>query len=322
MLSDPGPSALEHLRRLLVSGIEVTVGEEPPGSRGVRILVAGVPREEQIAACPHLEALIIPWSGLPRSTRLVMLQRPRIAVHNIHHNAGPAAELAVALLLSAAKFIVPMDRSLRSFDWSPRYRPNPSVQLEGGRALILGYGSIGRRVAGMCRGLGMSVAAVRRRPDRTEPGCPDEIYTMDSLHRLLPDADALVIALPLTRSTESLLGEKEIRLLPEHAVLVNVARGRIVDEEALYRSLRDGSLKAAGLDTWYNYPTGEEDRTRTAPASQPFHELDNVVLSPHRAGALGMEKTEIMRMEALAESLNAAALGREIPHRVDVEEGY
>jgi phosphoglycerate dehydrogenase-like enzyme len=322
LLFEVEPGNLDYLRQLLDPEIDLSVGPDLPPNPGFSVLVAGVPREEEISASPGLGTLIIPWSGLPRATRELMLRRPEVAVHNIHHNAGAAAELAVALLMAAAKFIVPMDRSLRSFDWSPRYSPNPSVELQGSRVLVLGYGAIGRLVARMCRGLGMNVAAIRRRPERTDAGCPDEIHTVDSLPRLLPETDALIVALPLTRRTEGLVGEVELKLLPRHAVLVNVARGPIVNERALFNSLQSQALKAAGLDVWYNYPKDVESRAMTAPSDYPFHELDNVVLSPHRAGALDEERTEILRMEALARSLNAAARGREIPFPVDVEEGY
>jgi phosphoglycerate dehydrogenase-like enzyme len=322
LLFEIEPENLDHLRQLLDPQIDLSVGKDMPPNPDFSVLVAGVPRDGEISASPSLRTLIIPWSGLPRATRELMLRRPGVAVHNIHHNAGAAAELAVALLLAAAKFIVPMDRSLRSFDWSPRYRPNPSVELQGSRALILGYGAIGRSVAQMCRGLGMNVAAIRRRPERTKSDCPDEIHTIDSLPRLLPETDVLIVALPLTRKTEALVGEEELRLLPKQAVLVNIARGPIVDEKALFDSLQSRSLKAAGLDVWYSYPKDVESRAMTPPSNHPFHELDNVVLSPHRAGALDMERTEILRMESLARSLNAAAQGREIPFPVDVEEGY
>ena len=131
VLNEPEPEVLKHLRALLLPRIHLTVGSRLPRPAKFRILVAGVPTTEQVAASPKLDALIIPWSGLPKSTRALMLNRPHIAVHNLHHNAGPAAELAVALLHAAAKFIVPMDRSLRAGDWSLRYRPNLSIRLEG-----------------------------------------------------------------------------------------------------------------------------------------------------------------------------------------------
>jgi phosphoglycerate dehydrogenase-like enzyme len=299
------------------------VGKRLPPDPVFQVLVAGVPGEENLDASPRLGMLIIPWAGLPRSTRELALHRPHVAVHNIHHNADAAAEMAVALLLAAAKLIVPMDRDLRSHDWSGRYLvPNPSVMLRGGRALVLGYGALGQRIAEMCRGLGMEVRAVRRRPERTDPSCPDEIHGAGELEELLPEADALLVALPLTEATKGLISERRLRLLPRHAVLVNVARGPIVEESALFHALRDGALKGAGLDVWYNYPSSTEERTATRPSIHPFHELDNVVMSPHRAGAFGEDRTERMRMDALARSLNAAAAGEPVPHRVDVAEGY
>jgi phosphoglycerate dehydrogenase-like enzyme len=109
-------------------------------------------------------------------------------------------------------------------------------------------------------------------------------------------------------------------LLPEGAILVNVARGPIVNESALFHALKVGKLYAAGLDVWYNYPEDEPTRSRTAPSEFPFHGLDNVVMSPHRAG--GAMDLDLRRMEALAELLNATRHGEPMPNRVDITLGY
>ena len=111
-------------------------------------------------------------------------------------------------------------------------------------------------------------------------------------------------------------------LMPERAILVNVGRGPVVNEPALYHALRDGTLHAAGLDVWYNYPNDEPGRTSTNPSEYPFCELDNVVMSPHRAGAPNTSETESLRVRALAELLNAAARREPIPNRVDLDLGY
>jgi phosphoglycerate dehydrogenase-like enzyme len=108
--------------------------------------------------------------------------------------------------------------------------------------------------------------------------------------------------------------------LPRGAILVNVARGDVVDEEALYDALASGHLGGAGLDVWYRYPESEEARAATLPARRPFHELENVVLSPHRAGH--GRGTEAARAAHLARLLAAAAGGEAIPHRVDLDRGY
>jgi phosphoglycerate dehydrogenase-like enzyme len=168
--------------------------------------------------------------------------------------------------------------------------------------------------------MGMEVVGIRRSTQVAGGDRADEIYPISGLEDALPRADALIICLPHTPETDSLLGENELSLLPSDAVLVNVGRGGIVDEGALYRALRDGTIFAAGLDVWYNYPADTASRANTPPSSYPFHELDNVVMSPHRAGH--SRKTERLRMAHLAELLNAAARGEEMPNKVDLEAGY
>jgi phosphoglycerate dehydrogenase-like enzyme len=322
-ISDPSDvDDIEGFRARLAPCVELTTGPDLPAPATYRVLVGGLPSAEELDASPDLRVLIIPWAGLPRATRQLLLERPAIAVHNIHHNAVAASELAVALLLAAGKRVIPLDAGLRRGDWRPRYEPDQAVLFDGKRALVLGYGAVGRRIATICRGLGMSVAAIRRRPGESREGGPDEVYGPDALHRLLPGADAVLIALPLTEATKGLIGERELSLLPPDAILVNVGRGRVVDEGALYRSLVRRSIRAAGIDVWYSYPGSEAERADTRPSEFPFHELPNVVMSPHRAGAFGVGELEAARTEALAAAINAAASGGAIPFRVDVEEGY
>ncbi len=304
---------IAELRTRLHPDVDLTAGLELPNPARFRILVAGRPKREHLLASPLLEALIVPWAGIPDATRALLLEFPDLAVHNLHHNALPVAEQAIALLLAACKFVVPMDRALRAGDWTPRYRPNPSLLLEGRTAVVLGYGAIGRKVAGLCRGLGMEVVPVRRRVTAGAAG-------ISELHGLLPRAGALLVCLPLTPETEGLIGPAELALLPPDAVLVNVGRGPVVDEAALFHALRDHRLYAAGIDVWYHYPPDEAGRAHTPPSRYPFHELDNVVLSPHRAG--GSTETERLRIVHLAEMLNTAARGEPLPNRVDLQAGY
>jgi phosphoglycerate dehydrogenase-like enzyme len=140
------------------------------------------------------------------------------------------------------------------------------------------------------------------------------------LKDLLPRAEILILALPLTPDTEGLISKKELDLLPSNAILINISRAVIVDQEALYIALKEKRIYGAGLDVWYNYPRTVEDRSKTSPASYPFHELDNVVMSPHRGGKV--DATETMRVEGVAELLNAAAAGKPIPNPVDLKSGY
>jgi phosphoglycerate dehydrogenase-like enzyme len=317
-----GDEAMSHLRDRLSPEIALTVGPTLPEPAGFQVLIAGRPEREHILASPWLQALIVPWAGIPDETKQLMAGFPDVSVHNLHHNAQPVAEAALALLLAASKFIIPLDRSMRAGDWTPRYESSPTLLLHGKTALILGYGAIGRKVARLCRGLDMETIATRRHASMPleQDAAGTIIAPAKALRDLLPQADALFICLPHTAETDGLIGMEELTLLPAHAVLVNIARGPIVDEEALYQALRTGALYAAGLDVWYNYPSGEEDRTHTPPSRFPFHALENVVMSPHRGA--GSTETERLRVEHLADLLNAAARGDPMPNRVDLAAGY
>ena len=116
--------------------------------------------------------------------------------------------------------------------------------------------------------------------------------------------------------------KKNCRFSRQNAVIVNIGRGDIIDQAALYKTLKEHPTMAAGIDVWYNYPKNEADRLNTPPANYPFHELDNIVMSPHRAGSLNQTDIEVLRMTHLAELLNQAAKGKPMPNLVDPEKGY
>jgi phosphoglycerate dehydrogenase-like enzyme len=316
----PAAKYLDQLHRQLDPAVHLTTGKDQPTPEDTHILIAGRPTREELAAGPELQTLIIPWAGLPPETRALLAEFPSIAAHNLHHNAGPVAEMVLTLLLSAAKLVVPFDRLLRQNDWRPRYRPSPAQSLAGKTALILGYGAIGRQAAVHCKALDMRVLATRRRPLTGPDGPADAVYPSSELGDLLPRANALLICLPHTPETDGLIGHQELMLLPEKSILVNVGRGAIVDQGALYLALQNGHLHAAGLDVWYNYPADEAGRSRTPPAVYPFRELDNVVMSPHRAGST--TESNSLRMANLASLLNAAAAGKILPNRINLAAGY
>lgn len=313
------PEHWEELQRCLDPKIRLSMGERGAPA-DFDVLVTGEPRREDLTANPRLRAVIVPWVGAPLETLDLMREFPHIALHNLPYNIGPTAEMAVALLLAAAKRIVPYDHHFRRGYWSA---PEPgvpgSVMLTGKTAVILGCGRIGRRVAEACRGLGMAVTGVRRHPD---PGAEAQEASISALPDLLPHAGALIVCLPLTHETEGLIGARELALLPTDAVLVNVARGVIVDEAALYHVLKERRIYAAGLDVWYRYPTPDQRKEHLPcpPSGFPFRELDNVVMSPHRAG--WSEEKEPARIAELASMLNAAVRGDPMPYRVDPLRGY
>jgi len=313
--------AWEVLQTRLDSSIRLITGPELPDPADYHILISGRPTRQQMEASPNLRAVLIPWAGLAASTRELVRDYPDISLHNLHHNFIPTGETAMMLLLTAAKQILPIERKFRQHDWRPRYQPNPALMLSGKTILVLGYGTIGQYIGRVAAAMGMRVIGIRRHPEKSGQNTTGaEIYAPDALPSLLPQANVLMITLPLTAETEGLIGAKEIGLLPDQAILVNVGRGPVVDQQALYQALETGKLHSAGIDVWYHYPPDEDSRASTPPADYPFHILDNIVMSPHRGG--GAMEVEILRMQEIARVLNAAVQQNQIPNQIDLEKGY
>ncbi len=315
ILHTPKPEHVAHFNAHLEGDATVTVGD--PIHAETQILIGSRPSAEQLAAAPHIQTIVIPHAGLPAGLHETLRDFPHITVHNSHFNAPMTAEMAVALLLAAGKRLLPSDRSIRRGDWRDRTGAPSHLFLDRARALILGYGSIGQHIGRILRGFGTQVSAIRRNP-RGEEG----VYPPEKLHDLLPQVDALLISMPLTPSTEGMIGAEEIALLPPGAVIVNVGRGPILDQYALYDALKSGHLRGAGLDVWWNYARGDAPIDNTLPSDAPLHELDNIVMSPHRSVGPGSEVAERRRMEALAGIMNAYFRGEDIPNRVSLDAGY
>lgn len=344
--------ALEDALAALRSGgidVRATVGGEDDledaRAGSLRVLVCGRPTAELLARCPRLERLVIPWAGLPPTTRDVLLALPesrRPVVHNLHHNAASTAELALGLLLAAARRIPALDARLRTGDWRDRYARDGAALdgagiggvLDGGRAVVLGYGAIGRRVGRALAALGMEVVGVRRGgADGTsmdgDDGSADGVVRVvgrGELDATLDGAHVLICACPLTKETSGLVDGARLDRLAPGAIVVNVARGEVIDEDALHERVHDGRLGGAGLDAWWRYPEDEAARATTSPGGRRWHELPTVAMTPHVGGAAGGDASESARAHALVRLLEAIATadrtGGAVPDEVDPERGY
>ena len=321
LIEEAKQGAPDALKERLDDRIQLRHGREVPEQADYEILIGAFPSREFLDASPNLRALIIPYAGPPAKTQEIIADYPDLAVHNTPYNSIATAETGLALMLGSAKFIAKADSKLRRGDWTLRYSARPQLILHGRTALILGYGRIGRHMAPICRALGMDVLGVRRtvQPEDRHDTIA-EVYSQTQLAELLPRADVLLAALPGTPETTGLVGARELALLKDDAIVVNVGRGSVIDETALYEALVSGKLAAAGLDAWYQYPESGTSRTSTLPSRYPFHELENVVLSPHRGGWLGSEDES--RMAMLADMLNILAAGEPLPNTVNVVLGY
>jgi phosphoglycerate dehydrogenase-like enzyme len=269
------------------------------------VIVGGRVPREMLDAASRLRAVVIPYAGIPAQDRANLQDFPDVLLLNSHYNARYAAEHAWALLLAAAKRIVPAHEGLRRGDWSVRYGEDQSLGLAGKTLLLVGYGAIGRALAGMGRAFGMRVIAIRRRP--LEAPELDAVGGEADLPRFLAEAEALICSLPGTGSSAGRLGEPEFAALKPGALFVNVGRGTAVCEDAFFAALASGRIGAAGIDTWWRYPESPAERVSTEPSRHPLAEFDNLVFSPHRASHVAGRETA--RIDALLEILRSLAAG-------------
>ncbi|MBN1267677.1 MAG: hypothetical protein JXA25_19450 [Anaerolineales bacterium] len=320
ILENQDPLFLGLLHRQLNNCIQLTTGKIHQDLPHYQMLVAGRPDPAALSHSPALQWLVIPFAGVPVETQGLMQNYPTISVHNLHHNARPTAELALALLFAAAKNLLPYDQALRKSDWTPRYEGNPGLLLHGCPVCIFGFGAVGKEVGRLCSALDMEVTGVRAgaQPGEIWKGIP--VLPTALLQKQLVKTQILILTVPLTENTRGLIAKEELCMLRKPSVLINISRGQVVEEEALYEALFDGTLSAAGLDVWYAYPSDRPSRRSTQPSRYPFFKLPNVVLSPHRGGA--SDQTEVLRAEALAHLIHAASKGEELWNRVDLDRGY
>lgn len=224
---------------------------------------AGVPREVLVAAGPALRWAHSTTAGISSFLYPEMVESAVAFTNSAGIHAAPMAETAIALMLHFARGL---DFALQA-QARGKWEPDPFIgagsrvrEIAGATLAIIGLGGIGREVQGRAVALGLEVVAIRSASTRAD--------LEDALRR----ADYVLIAVPDTPRTRGLIGRAELALMKPTAVLVNLARGSSVDEDALADALRKGDLRGAGLDVF---------RTEPLPADSPLWRLPNVVILPH-----------------------------------------
>jgi len=215
-----------------------------------------------------LDAIAV--GALPAGTRLC----------NVSEHEIPIAEFVVHAVLDHAIFTRPIP-PLDEAHWPQAYMQRSfHGEAHGRRAAIVGFGAIGRAVAARLSALGIHVTAVTRGLHGTEGA--DAHHPVSELAALLPDVDVLVLCCPLTEDTEGMIGEAELAAMHADALLINVGRGPLVQEAALYDALLHRRIGRAVLDVWYHYPVAGQ--ASLAPSAFPFHTLANARCTPHISG--------------------------------------
>jgi phosphoglycerate dehydrogenase-like enzyme len=237
-----------------------------------------------------------------------LLERP-ITLTNMQRAYGPEiADQAIGYLLCFTRGLGHFIQTKSREEWS---RPPELVldELEGKTMLVIGLGGIGSHIARRASGFGMLVVATD--PKVIErPTFVSELHKPEALHRLLPRADVVCSAVPLTPASEKMLGAHEFAIMKKGAILINVSRGKVVDTQALVAALQSRQISAAGLDVTDPEPL---------PAGHPLWK-QNVIITPHSAGQSpgGVERS----FELFRENLRRFACGEMLLNLVDKKAGY
>ena len=232
---------------------------------------------------------------------------PDCVVCNCFGHERAIAEYVMAALLARHVPLADADARLRRGDWRYGVGRADGLRSElGSRSLgIVGHGHIGRELASRAAAFGMEIHVANRSP---VAGPYAGGYGLDALGTMFGRVDAVVNTLPLTDGTRGLIGAAEIAAMRPDAVILNVGRGPVIDEDALYEALRDGRIGGAVIDTWYVYPSPDDPSPR--PGRRPFHELANVTMTPHMCA--WTRGTISRRAAAMADNVNRLAAGADL----------
>jgi phosphoglycerate dehydrogenase-like enzyme len=276
------------------------------------VLISNRFTAEYAGPCRRLRLLHTPGAGLDKIDIAAIPPGVRLCQSFGH---GPSiAEHVIMVTVALLRRLFLVDRSLRAGQWlAPQADPAEGLlePLCGKTVVILGTGEIGAAVAEKCRAFDMHTVGVNRTA-RPVGQSFDEVHPLAELPSVLAKADVLVVAVPLDAGTRGLISAGELRVMKPTALLVNVARGPVVDEEALFCALSAGSLGGAAIDVWYDYPSpGSSFRL---PSRFPFSELGNVIMTPHISGVA--KTTFDRRVEDLLFNIESLAAGRPLRHEV------
>jgi len=273
------------------------------------VLVSGACPAEVAAAGKNLRLVHAAGAGIDGID--VAALPPGTLVANTFHHEDAIAEYIVASAVLLRRGLLRQDTALRKGTWEPPAYPGLLGEAVVG---FVGFGHIGSRAWQRLRAFGARGVAVTRR------GSVDAVAerlvwagSLDDLDALLEIADVVVVSVPLTEQTTGLIDAKGLASMGESSVLINVGRGPVVDEDALYAALHDGVIGGAALDVWYDYPS---DGRTGKPSRHPFHSLPNVLMTPHSSGL--SRHTFARRADDITTNIRRLAAGQGLDNIVAV----
>lgn len=241
-------------------------------------VIAGRLTAEEIESAEKLKAVIVPFTGL-NNFPIDVINKKNIKLYNTHANAPFVAEHAVAMALALLGKVVEFENDLKLGKWNRTKEADDMwASIRNKNIGILGYGHIGKYIAKYLKGFDCYIIGCRRNVNSDRDKYADEIS--NNMDEVIAKSDVLFNVLPLNPETKHIINAEKIAKM-KGKYIITVGRGETIQEEAMYKGLKDGILAGAAIDVWYKYPGKSEEPVM--PANFPFWELPNVVMSPHKS---------------------------------------
>ncbi|MDQ4135772.1 MAG: D-2-hydroxyacid dehydrogenase [Pseudomonadota bacterium] len=269
------------------------------------LVLSGLWRNEFLDRAPKLRFVQSASAGTDQYDRARFTARGVRLASAQGANERAVAEHAMALILALSRLIHFARDDQMNAHWRGMLadRSRREQELGGQTLVIVGLGRIGVRLAGLAHAFGMRVIGVKRQP--TEVPGVERVVSTERLLEVLPQADVVALTCPLTPETEGLIGAAQLGAMKPTAALINVARGRVVDEGALVAALQAGRIASAGLDCFHEEPL---------PASSPFWSMPNVIVTSHTAGETRRYETNVV--DLLMENLDRLYRGEALKNGI------
>jgi phosphoglycerate dehydrogenase-like enzyme len=319
------PSATQKIKQALPKNWELHIIESPVSSRGDGsgvsdelmmaapgcdvYLGSGVPRDFFLKALPTLKWVHTGSAGVGAALFKELVESDVVLTNSAGIHAPPMAETVLGIMLYFARGFDFATRDQAAGRWDQTAfgtMQSPVAELSGATLGIVGYGGVGHAIAQKARAFDMRVLATRRTPRPSDDGT-----ALVSLERLLRESDIVVITVPATPATKRLIGRDELAMLKPSAVLINVARGNIIDEAALIEVLRDKRIRGAGLDVFEQEPL---------PESSELWQLPNVLILPHVSATT--PRFWDRQSDLIIENFQRYLNGQPLRNVVDKQQGY
>ena len=278
----PSPDVLQRIRLALLSvdviGKSTKLLHEPEMQAFV----------DTLKAAPNLQWLHVPSAGMDRPFYAELHGRGIRLTSSAGANAKAVAHTAIAGLLALSRCVPLWMEAQRQHRWHPLRGHLIPPQLDGQHAVVVGMGAIGQHIGRVLKALELRVTGVRLTPAPHE--CFDEVVGFEAIDSVLPEADWLVLACPLTELTNKLLDQRRLQSMRPNSRIINVARGEIIDEAAMIVALREQHIAGAYLDVFVTEPLPEDS---------PLWDMPQVLLSAHSAGnSTGHQRNVVAQFKA------------------------